>query len=151
MGVGYVIFMDTLGKRLKHLRTVSQAETARRLGIPQTTWSNYEQDKNKPALVLLDKICQEFGVSLEWLLYGRGPIRADAPPLPEGAAVSLDIVYDVVETLEEYLQGQGRNLSPGLKAEVVRQLCRMVVEEEEGTVKPAQMMRLIRGALASSA
>lgn len=70
--------METLGDRLKLLRgKFSQAAIAERLGIPQTTWSNYEKNKNKPDFALLDLICREFEVSADWLLFGRGPKRPD--------------------------------------------------------------------------
>lgn len=69
------------------------------------------------------------------------------PPLPPGACFSADIVYDVVEILEEYLQGQELEMEPSDKAEVVRQLCQMVVEDEGGEVRPGQMLRLVKRAL----
>lgn len=66
--------MSTLGERLKMLRTgVSQQAIAKRLGLPQTTWSNYEKGKNGSDFAFIDKVCLEFKVSAEWLLFGRGP------------------------------------------------------------------------------
>lgn len=66
---------STMGKRLKALRgALTQAEIAKQLGIPQTTWSNWEKGRNKPDLGLIDKLCTEFGVSIEWILFGRGEI-----------------------------------------------------------------------------
>ena len=71
-----------LGQRLKDIRGAqSQDAMSKLLGIPQTTWSNYEKGRNKPDLALIDKICTDFGVSLEWLLFGKG--EKDAIPLLE--------------------------------------------------------------------
>lgn len=70
--------MKTFGERLRHVRgTVSQAAFAGTLGIPQTTLSNYERDKNEPDFALIDRICTGFRVNPEWLLFGRGPLRPD--------------------------------------------------------------------------
>lgn len=47
--------MKTFGERLKSLRgKASQAAIAEALGIPQTTLSNYERNKNEPNFALLD-------------------------------------------------------------------------------------------------
>ena len=78
--------MKTFGERLKSLRgKASQAAIAEALGIPQTTLSNYERNKNEPNFALLDRICSIFSVNVEWLLFGRGPIRS-APSGPESHA-----------------------------------------------------------------
>lgn len=79
---------------------------------------------------------------------GRGPMR------PGEAATSghinRDILYDVVETLEEFLQEWGRELPPRAKAEVIYQLYEMVLEDEDAAKKPARILRLIKGALAAN-
>lgn len=80
----------------------------------------------------------------------RGDKAGAPPPLPQGTSFPPDIVFDVVETLEEFLQAQQRNLPPSIKAEVVRQLCQMIIDQEEGAVRPGQMLRLIQGALSKA-
>lgn len=70
--------MSTPDKRLKLLRVgLSQQAMATSLGIPQTTWSNYENDKNKPHFALINIICSEFEVNVDWLLFGRGSAQVD--------------------------------------------------------------------------
>jgi transcriptional regulator with XRE-family HTH domain len=70
--------MNTLGERLKLLRTGhSQQSVAERFGIPQTTWSNYEKGKNEPDFAFINKVCLEFRVSADWLLFGHGPRESD--------------------------------------------------------------------------
>jgi len=71
--------METLGQRLRLVRqSLSQQEVAKKLGIPQQTWSNYESGRNNPDVLLLDKIGTMFGVKADWLLYGRGPVYDEA-------------------------------------------------------------------------
>jgi transcriptional regulator with XRE-family HTH domain len=72
--------MNTLSERLKTLRldaSLSQKSIAERLGMPQSTWGNYENQKAEPNITLLGKICSEFDVNIEWLLLGRGPMRGN--------------------------------------------------------------------------
>jgi len=87
--------METLGDRLKILRgNISQATLADRLGIPQTTWSNYEKNKNKPDFALIDQLCIEFKVGADWLLFGRGPEPQEVGGIPssheEGRLAALE-------------------------------------------------------------
>lgn len=101
----------------------------------------------------IEKVARDFNVNAHWLLFGENRDQtagSGPPPLPQGACYSQDVVYDVVETLEEYLLEKGHNLKPSVKAEVVRQLCQMVIEHEEGSIRPGAMLRLIRGALAAN-
>ncbi len=72
--------MNTIGERLKIVRGEhSQAVFSKRLGIPQSTLSNYESGRNKPDFDLIDKICCDFGVNVEWFLFGRGPMLKEQP------------------------------------------------------------------------
>ena len=95
--------MITLGARLKLIRAdLSQQAIAEKLGLPQTTWSNYEKNKNKPGFSLLDTICLAFHVNAEWLLFGRGPMRPDA----QARRADVDIV--LIPMVEAALSvGQG--------------------------------------------
>jgi transcriptional regulator with XRE-family HTH domain len=68
--------MSTLGERLKTVRKregLSQGGIAKRLGIPQTTWSHYETGRNQPKRDLIEKICAEFSLDMEWLVFNRRP------------------------------------------------------------------------------
>ena len=54
--------------RLKELRgNISQTEIAKKLGMPQTTYSNYESGKTKPNIDILIKFADFYGVSLDYL------------------------------------------------------------------------------------
>lgn len=82
--------METFGSRLKHARgSLSQASLAARLGIPQTTLSNYEKGRNEPNFAMLFQICIELDINIEWLLYGKGPMRRDER-LDEAAKSAVD-------------------------------------------------------------
>jgi transcriptional regulator with XRE-family HTH domain len=93
--------MDTLGNRLKIVRgSLSQSSVAQRLDVPQTTWSNYEKGRNQPNLALIDKICGEFGVNLEWLLFGRGTASKSSETEPD-ICPNCVILYDKLVRVQE--------------------------------------------------
>ena len=61
----------TIGARLKGLRTdagLTQRQVADDLGIPVSTYSNYENDNRYPAPDMLERICEFFRVSSHYLL-----------------------------------------------------------------------------------
>lgn len=60
-----------IGKRLRQLRNttgMSQQEFADSLGLPQTTYSNYERDVADPPFDVLTKIGRLYDVDMNWLL-----------------------------------------------------------------------------------
>lgn len=69
----------------------SMAVVARRLGIPHATVRNYYQGR-LPAPEVLMKIAAETGVSLNWLLMGRGEMFAgDMAPIGLGKFIEAKI------------------------------------------------------------
>ncbi|MFN2502327.1 MAG: helix-turn-helix domain-containing protein [Pyrinomonadaceae bacterium] len=74
----------------------SMAEVARRLKIPHATVRNYYRGR-LPAPEVLIKIAEETGISLNWLLMGKGEIYAsDTPPIGLGKFIE-DKIGDIVE------------------------------------------------------
>lgn len=57
-------------KRLRKERKLSQAEISKILGIAQTTYAGYENNKHEPDLKTLLAIADYFMVSLDYL-FGR--------------------------------------------------------------------------------
>lgn len=75
--------MDTLGARIRLARgKTSQGAFAALIGVSKGSLGGYERDENLPNTDVALKICQQTGFSVEWLLSGRGPLRADAAPCP---------------------------------------------------------------------
>ena len=69
-----------LGERMKLIREstgLSQKGFGERLGIPQTTYANYESNKSQ----VPDEIKQHlarFGINLHWLITGEGTMQLDS-------------------------------------------------------------------------
>jgi len=77
-----------IGGRLREAResrSWSQADLARRLGIPQRTLANYELGQAIPAEVAL-ALLEVAGLSPSWLLHGRGPMSGAGPTTARLAA-----------------------------------------------------------------
>ena len=62
--------MDTLGKRLRHLREQNrllQIDVAKNFKISNKTWSDYERDRSEPDASLLVSMAEYFNVSTDEL------------------------------------------------------------------------------------
>ncbi len=70
----------------------TMAVVARRLGIPHATVRNYFKEGRLPAPEVLMKIATETGVSLNWLLMGRGEMFVgDMEPIGLGKFIESKI------------------------------------------------------------
>ena len=66
-----------IGERLKAFREsfdLSQTDMGASIGVPQTTWSNYEKGANEFKSDFVAKLQSAYGISLEWLFSGQGPV-----------------------------------------------------------------------------
>ena len=87
--------MRGLGSRLLKLRLhlqYSREKMARTLGVIPNTVSRYENDDVVPGLAPLFRLQKECDVSMDWLLFNKGPmfflekepeIEEPTPPAPE--------------------------------------------------------------------
>lgn len=82
LGFGIVLLMKTLGSRIRFARgTLSQEAFATKIDVSKGSLGGYERDENLPNTDIVLRICQETGVSVEWLLLGAGASR-----IPAGAS-----------------------------------------------------------------
>ena len=93
-------YMSEFKDRLKLLRTVlglSQAEMARKLGIARSRLSELESGKTKPRDSLLRLISKTFGVSYEWLKYGKGEMwEQKEEEIPPDAPLDRELFYKIM-------------------------------------------------------
>ena len=90
--------MSTLGERIKNLRgEASQQQFADKLSITRQYVALLESDKREPSPLLIDSLCQKFGVRREWLELGHEPMySADLASEPES------LVPDLVDILSTH-------------------------------------------------
>lgn len=55
-------------KELRELKWVSAKELAREIGLPYTTYQNYEIGRNEPTLETLSMLADYFNVSIDYLI-----------------------------------------------------------------------------------
>ena len=66
--------IEAIAGRLKATRLavgLKAGEFCRRAGIPQNTYSQYENGKGRPSLDFALKICDTYGVTLDWIYLGN--------------------------------------------------------------------------------
>lgn len=96
-------------------RTFSQEELARRVGVKQSSVSDWENDRTEPTVDNLRIIAVELGVWFEWLVTGRGPMdysprveqqspeyRVENAP-PQDEVELLDLFRHITEERREAL------------------------------------------------
>lgn len=118
--------MSDFSQRLTGLREakgLSKAETARRLGIPASTYSNYEYGNREPDLNTLKAIANYYHVATDYLLNNDLEDNAGRTPEKVHQAVSHLIKYKdymitdhdreiMSQLLEVYLSGQANGNRP---------------------------------------
>ena len=65
--------LKAIGERLEVLRKafdLSQTEFASRAGIAQNTYNQYAKGRNLPRLDFAERMCDEYGVTLDWIYRG---------------------------------------------------------------------------------
>jgi transcriptional regulator with XRE-family HTH domain len=73
--------MDGWGQRLRKLRHragLTQLQLAVRLGVRLATLSDWERNDGSPSMANVCAAADFFGVSIEWLVRGRGRQKAAA-------------------------------------------------------------------------
>lgn len=101
--------MSTLGERIKMLRgETSQQQFADKLSITRQYVALLESDKRDPSPLLIDSLCQKFGVRREWLELGHDPMYVkDSSNDPESLIPDLVSALSghpaIVETLRHII------------------------------------------------
>jgi len=78
-------FTWQFGERFRQIRRaakLTQEEFGQILGVSRQTINAYENDRQRPPLDMMEKVCGEQGISPQWLLTGRGEARTDTTYSP---------------------------------------------------------------------
>jgi transcriptional regulator with XRE-family HTH domain len=96
--------MKEIIQRLKELRKklgINQGKFAERIGLKQGSYSDIENEKEVLTQRNIKLICLEFGVNMDWLLTGQGPMVTPPNPAIEGQDGRY-LANDERELLETY-------------------------------------------------
>lgn len=109
--------MDTLGKRIKHVRDKlgwNQSRFAEELSLKSPMGvSKYEMDQREPDISKLIKIAAMGNVSLDWLLTGEEPAST-----PQGGTAYPPEIQQYVEKLVSILTGADQKLAGKLEERI---------------------------------
>ena len=90
-------------KDLRKNRKLNQTELAKMLNLDQKTVSRYEKEEIKLPLVVIEKLCEIFDCTSDYLL-GISDINAKSPAAISGAGDIPDEFKRLQEANELYLQ-----------------------------------------------
>ncbi|MCP4151285.1 MAG: helix-turn-helix transcriptional regulator, partial [bacterium] len=71
----------TIGERLRQVRVnhkLNRQQMATRLGVRWNSYYKYETGVNFPGLSVLYTLNKEFGITMDWILLGKGPMSQRA-------------------------------------------------------------------------
>ena len=87
--------------RIKDIRKaldMTQTEFAQRIGIKQNSLANIEIGRRNASNQVVTSICREFGVNLDYLLHGTGPMFAPKE------ATALDRIDQLLGGVNEFVK-----------------------------------------------
>ena len=90
-------------KELRKLNKMSQTQLAEVLGVHQMTISRYEKEEINPPLPAIEKLCEIFDCTSDYLL-GISDINAKSPAAVSGAGDIPEEFKRLQEANELYLQ-----------------------------------------------
>ncbi len=73
-------FTWQFGERFRQIRRMTkltQDEFGQILGVSRQTINAYENDRQRPTISMMEKVCEKQGISPRWLLVGLGDPKAD--------------------------------------------------------------------------
>ena len=97
--------MAEYGEKLKQIRQkllLTQDEFAGALEMKSRAYAAYERNENKPPLFMLEMLCNDYDVNLNWLISGKGNMFNSAPE-----SISSSTKDEIIKTVEEYLKTRG--------------------------------------------
>jgi transcriptional regulator with XRE-family HTH domain len=136
---------STIGRRMAHARKeagITQANLARMLGIAISTLNKYERGHRTPDGRLLAKITETLHCDPAWLLTGEGE---GTVTLRKAGRDELELLKEVITTVEDIFAREGTVLKPGKKAELVTLLYEELLDDVgKKTELEAKALKLIR-------
>ena len=118
-------FTWEFGERIRQIRRMSkltQEEFGEILGVSRQTVNAYENDRQRPTIEMMKKVCEKRGINPRWLLTGVGDPKAGA-------------TYSFVEEGGFGLAVNERSLPPEQLA-----LINFIMEDEGRAVKLARFL-----------
>lgn len=140
-----------VSNRIRMVRAeMSRRSFSQRINITESTLGNYEQGQSLPNVDVAARICSEFGISPEWILFGTGPMRAGEDAhfnRPISATVDAGLLRDAIEAVETFLHAHDVRVSPEVRAKVAAQLYEIELDGEAKEPKLKKIAEALNEAL----
>lgn len=88
--------MKQIGKNIKHHRRsqgMTQDQLAEKLNVTRQAISNWETGKTQPGIDMLTALAEQFGISVEELIYGKTRQAVFSPDNQVGAGVIFGALF----------------------------------------------------------
>lgn len=132
-----------VGRRIREVRVsagLNGEEFGEKIGVGKGAVSTYEIGESFPRWETLNRIADLAGRDFNWLLAGEASGAAPGGP----AALDEEVLADVIQGIEEGLEGLGLRIPPPKKAELVALLYDMMIEEAGKKPKKSQIEKILR-------
>jgi transcriptional regulator with XRE-family HTH domain len=127
-----------IGDRLKQLREhlkYSREEMSSHFSLTKSGYDRNERGETFPSGNMLIRLAKNFGVSMDWLLFDRGPMyykekeQEAETPEEQKARETLQALQDAIPEVKELLDYMGRD--PLLRYEVLIHFYKYKKEQEK--------------------
>lgn len=143
---------EMLNGVLQRLKQIEQVSNDSDLALPlATNKRNITAWKERSALppqATLLAYCEKNKISLEWLLYARGPVNTSGLVAESGAIYRVetdqDAVYQLSGDVYRALQETDKKIKPEKFAEVLRLLHRDMLEAEADTIAYEKILAMVK-------
>ncbi len=96
-------------KELRRIRNLSQSDLAKEIGVSTNTISHYEGGKTTPSEKVIEKICERYSVSRDWLMGNQTKKKntaiVPAAPQVEEAEKAIPSERDVEICIQSVMGG----------------------------------------------
>lgn len=137
-----MLSIDELLEAVKEIAGVSRdSELANLLGIRQSMISMWRKRGTIPYEFLLH-FCEQRNIDMVWLLTGEGPrYRGESQPSPS-RQIDLELMREVIETVEEVFERGNLSLAPEKKARLITLIYEEIAEDE--TKKASMEQKVVK-------
>jgi len=116
--------IDTILDEVKKIKNINtDADLARLFGVERNTVTNWKHRESIPFSYII-AFCEQEGISLDRLFLGKEPETSLPFPL------NKSLLQDILEGIDEYLQGEDLELPADKKAELAVYLYERLLREK---------------------
>ncbi|WP_297323055.1 helix-turn-helix transcriptional regulator [uncultured Bartonella sp.] len=127
-----------LAKRLRAVRKAlgdeDRAQFSSKLGLPKNTLGNYERGLREPPVMVIAAYMSVFGVSLQWLVTGKGEMFTNAATAPTSLrTIDTNVLAEISGAVDDVYRSLGQHPSKKLITSVSADIYNAMLTADEPT------------------